>query len=199
MIRTIEEARQWYLAVKTLADDMKRLAGKWDDPALEQVLSLDKRFRERTSADLIDKANIVLEDLDHLAVLLLFSVFEATVRAWAQADVERETATLRHPAVVSAIKSLQDSIKNGSFAKVTEAYKTMDVELTTQVNQVRDFRNWVAHGRRDARKNNIDPESAIERLERYLKRLAEVEEAGTMSFPPTEPDPELPPKPRSPQ
>lgn len=193
MIRTIEEARQWYLAVKTLADDMKRLAGKWDDPGLKQVLSRDKRFRDRTSADLIDKANTVLEDLDHLAVLLLFSVFEATVRARAQADVERETTTLRHPAVLSAIKNLQDSIKNGSFAKVTEAYKAMDVELTTQVNQVRDFRNWVAHGRRDGPKINIDPESAIDRLQRYLTRLAEVEEAGTISFPLTEPDPELPP------
>jgi hypothetical protein len=60
---------------------------------------------------------------------------------------------MRHPAVLSAIKNLKDSIENGSFAKITEAYKKMDDDLTTQVNQARKFRNWVAHGRRDEPEN----------------------------------------------
>jgi len=63
---------------------------------------------------------------------------------------------MRHPAVLSAIKNLKDSIENGSFAKLTEAYKKMDGDLTTQVNQVRKFRNWVAHGRRDEPENSVD-------------------------------------------
>jgi hypothetical protein len=160
-------------------------------------LSRDNRLRERTSADLIDQANAVLADLNDLAVLLFFSVFESTVRARATADVDRETALMRHPAVLSAVHDLKDAIENGSFGKVTEAYKTMDPDLTTQVNQVRKFRNWVAHGRRGQPENNVDPESAIARLQRYLARLSEVEEIATLSHPSAEPAPEMPSQPES--
>src|SRR5208337_4937232 len=142
-------------------------------------------FDNRTAADLKDAVNTILgrddEDLNDLAVLVLFSVFEATVRARAKADVDRETALMRHPAVLSAIKNLKDSIENGSFAKITEAYKKMDDDLTTQVNQVRKFRNWVAHGRRDEPENSVDPKAAKGRLDLYLQRLAELEVAGEMS------------------
>jgi len=148
MIQSLDDAWKWYTAVKTIAYDMRHLAGIWDEPALETVLSLDNRLRHRTAADLKDAVNTILgtddEDLNDLAVLVLFSVFEATVRARAKADVDRETALMRHPAVLSAIKNLKDSIENGSFAKITEAYKKMDSDLTTQVNQVRKFRNWVS-------------------------------------------------------
>src|SRR5438552_13019050 len=127
----------------------------------------------------MERANTVLDDLDDLAVLVMFSVFEATVRTAAKADIDRETALMRHPAVLRAVNDLKDAIENGSFGKVTEAYKKMDVDLTAQVNQVRKFRNWVAHGRRDEPENRVEPESAIDRLRRYLSRLAEVESAMT--------------------
>jgi hypothetical protein len=109
-------------------------------------------------------------------------VFEATVRARVKADVDRETSPLQHPAVLHAVKDLKEAIENGSFGKVTEAYKKMDVDLTEPVNQVRRFRNWVAHGRRGEPENSVDPERAIDRLRRYLLRLTEVEEAWTKSL-----------------
>jgi hypothetical protein len=148
MIQTLDDAWNWYGAVKTLAEDMRKLAAKWDNPELQQVLSRDNRLRERTAGDLMDRAEATLEDLDDLAVLLMFSVFEASVRDRAKADVDRETASIQHPAVLRAVKDLKDAIENGSFGRVTESYKTMDIDLTEQVNQVRKFRNWVAHGRR---------------------------------------------------
>ena len=43
--------------------------------------------------------------------------------------------------------------------------------LVTQVDQVRDYRNWVAHGRRDAPTNNIPPQVAYERLKEFLAVL----------------------------
>jgi hypothetical protein len=180
MIRSLDDAWKWYRAVKTLALDMRQLAAKWDDPALKAVLGRTNRLRERTAADLLDEANTALDDLDDLAVLVLFSVFEAMVRTFAKADVDRETALMRHPAVLRAVNDLRESIENGSFSKVTEAYKKMDVDLTAQVNQVRKFRNWVAHGRRDEPENRVEPEGAGDRLRRYLARLAEVESAATL-------------------
>ena len=154
-------------AVKTLAEDMRKLASKWDNPELQLVLSRDNRLREHTAGDLMDRAEATLEDLDDLAVLLMFSVFEASVRDRAKADVDRETVSIRHPAVLRTVKDLKDAIKNGSFGRVTESYKTMDVNLTEQVNQVRKFRNWVAHGRRGEPENSVRPDTAIERLRRY--------------------------------
>jgi hypothetical protein len=149
MIQSLDDAWEWYLAVRTLALDLSRLAEKWNDPALEGVLGRDNRLRHRTKEDLLYRAKRILDDLDDLAVLVLFSVFEADVRARASADIERETSSIQHPALLRAIDDLKEAIENGSFGRVTEAFKAMDVDLTTQVNQVRKFRNWVAHGRRD--------------------------------------------------
>lgn len=198
MIRSLDDAWDWYHAIRTLAYDMKKLARFWNDPALEAILGRDNRLQDRTAADLQDMANKTLADLDDLAVLVLFSVFEAKVRALAQADIDRETAPMRHPAVLRALNDLKEAIANGSFGKVTEAYKTMDVVLTTEVNQVRKFRNWVAHGRRDQPENQVDPASAIERLRRYLERLAELEASSTVSLSPVEPRPHPEPGPELP-
>jgi hypothetical protein len=134
-------------------------------------------------------ADAILEDLDDLAVLVLFSVFEVTVRDLAKADVDRETAALQHPAVMRAVRDLKEAIENGSFGRVTESYKSMDVGLTAQVNQVRKFRNWVAHGRRGRPENSVEPEAAMDRLRRYLARLEEVEKAATVGLLPEAPEP----------
>jgi hypothetical protein len=183
MIRSLEDAEKWYRSVKALAVYMKRMAGLWDREEIAEVLGHDNRLRDVTSADLSNMAATILEDLDNLAVLVLFSVFEATVRARTEADVDREIAELQHPAVLSAVNDLKDAIKNGSFGKVMSAYKRMGTDLTEEVNQVRTFRNWVAHGRQGDPPNNVVPDQATDRLHRYLARLLEVEVAGTMPQP----------------
>ena len=81
MIRSLKDAEKWYHSVKSLAVDMKRMASLWDREEIAEVLSRDNRLRDVTSADLSDMAATILDDLDQLAVLVLFSVFEATVRA----------------------------------------------------------------------------------------------------------------------
>ena len=177
MIRSLDDAWRGYDAAYNLAGDLRKLADIWDHPDLAKVLGDDNRLRGRTAGELRKNAETILDDL---AVLVMFSVFESIVRARATADVDREIEQIRHPAVLRAVTDLKAAIQNGSFAKVTEAYKTMDVDLTAQVNQVRKFRNWVAHGRRDDPENNVDPDLARDRLTRYLARLAEVEAAGEL-------------------
>jgi hypothetical protein len=199
MIRSLEDAWNWYISVRTLAYDMRHLAGRCDRPAWAAALSLDNRLRDRTGAQLSDMAKRILDDLDDLAVLVLFSVFEATVRAQAGADVDHETAQISHVAVLEAVKDLQEAIKNGSFAKVVKAFKGMDTDLTAQVNQVRRFRNWVAHGRRDAPENNVAPQDALDRLGRYLGLLAGMSEPSIASPQPLVPEPPPPTRPPAPE
>jgi len=41
----------------------------------------------------------------------------------------------------------------------------------TGMNQVRRYRNWVAHGRRTAKPAAVDPETAFRRLKEFLDVL----------------------------
>ena len=87
--------------------------------------------------------------------------------------VERElTIPPRHPALNDAVDEMKDTIQNGSFGILTRMYRNLDPDLKTQVDQVRKFRNWVAHGRRGEVENEVTPEQSRERLTRFLELLA---------------------------
>jgi hypothetical protein len=68
---------------------------------------------------------------------------------------------------------MKDSIEQGSFFRVLEPYKDVDANLVEEVNQVRRYRNWVAHGRRTDQPAAVDPTTAYGRLKRFLARLDE--------------------------
>jgi hypothetical protein len=105
MISSLDDAWKWYEGVHTLARDMNRLGEKfWDRSEWEGPLGLDNRFRSVTSDDLRGRASTILNDLDDLAVLLMFSVFEEIVRHRAEIDVEHSLPRQLHPAVAVAVK-----------------------------------------------------------------------------------------------
>jgi hypothetical protein len=104
-------------------------------------------------------------------VLLLFSVFEAVVRKRVLDEVEAELPPLRHVAVKRALDEMKEGIEHGSFFKVLEPYKELDANLIEEVNQVRRYRNWVAHGRRTAQPAAVNPTTAYDRLKRFLDLL----------------------------
>ncbi|MGO8901476.1 MAG: hypothetical protein ACLQU5_24460 [Isosphaeraceae bacterium] len=139
---------------------------------LEETLHRDDKFRTIESATIRDLAKRVTEDLDDMAVLLLFSVFEATVRDRTLVEMDRELEKPpRHLVLKKAVGDAKDTIEHGSFGRLTESYKDLDPKLRTMVDQVRHYRNWVAHGRRGSVKNNVDPKAARTRLEQFLKLL----------------------------
>ncbi len=151
---------------------MARLGGKyWEDLPWEGSLGRDESLRLLEAGQIGEMSTAVLGDLDDLCVLLLFSVFEATVRERALADVANELPEVHHPALLQAMATLNDTIEHGSFYRVLEAYKILDPNLIEEVNQVRRYRNWVAHGRRGVPPDNVGPEAAYDRLGRFLERL----------------------------
>src|SRR5205823_3459550 len=121
--------------------------------------------------DLQEGATTILEDLEDLGVLLLFSVFEARVRDRAWKDIKDSLPSQLHPAVDHALQELQKDIASGRSGKVTQAFQGMDINQVEEVNQVRRFRNWVAHGRQNERPASVTPEKAYDRLTRFLKRM----------------------------
>jgi hypothetical protein len=73
----------------------------------------------------------------------------------------------------------RERIAEGSFFHVLAAYKSgVDPGLIEQVNQVRRYRNWVAHGRRAGEiPDNVTPRAAYDRLRAFLSALG-LTEAG---------------------
>lgn len=176
MIASLDDAWGWYQGVKRLAKDMERLGRRlWDREPLAAELAGDARFRHVGSAEIEARAQLVRDDLDDLGVLVLFSVFEALVRDRAQKDVRRSlSGETLHPAVERAVDDVLAEIESGSFGRVTRAFQGMDPDLIEEVNQVRRYRNWVAHGRRGVQPAYVDPSRAYERLRRFLDRMAEI-------------------------
>ena len=66
---------------------------------------------------------------------------------------------------------MKESIEHGSFFNVLEPYKGIDPSLVEEVNQVRRYRNWVAHGRRTDQPAAVNPSTAYDRLKRFLAHL----------------------------
>jgi hypothetical protein len=169
VIASLADAWHWYEAALNLARTMERLGEKhWNNLPWEGDLGRDNRLKELTSAEILDGSRSVLDDLDDLCVLLLFSVFEATIRERVLAEVEAELPPLRHVAIKRALDEMREGIEHGSFFKVLEPYKDVDADLIEQVNQVRRYRNWVAHGRRTDQPAAVNPTTAYDRLKRFL-------------------------------
>src|SRR5579862_7128922 len=149
VIATLADAWRWYETARQLAHTMQRL-GKthWDNLPWDGDLGRDDQLKHVTAEEIVDSAQTVLGDLDDLCVLLLFSVFEATIRERVLEDVEAELRPFQHVAINRALADMKEGIEHGSFFKVLEPYKALDANLIEKVNQVRRYRNWVAHGRR---------------------------------------------------
>jgi hypothetical protein len=177
VIRSLDDAWRWYEAVKKLVGMMDRMGRRYwseavQEKTLKETLHNDNVFREIEAATIQDLAKRVAEDLDDLAVLLLFSVFEANVRERTLEEMDREMENPpRHPVLKKAVDNARDTIEYGSFGRLTESYKGLNPDVRTLVDQVRHYRNWVAHGRRGPVINNVDPDSALTRLVQFLDLL----------------------------
>jgi hypothetical protein len=169
MIASLDDAWHWYEAVRVLVRSMERLGEKhWDKLPWDGELGRDNRLKELVDSQIVEMSATVLGDVDDFCVLLLFSVFESIVRERVRKDVAQEVPPFKHPALIRAIQDLDSSIEQGSFFRVLEPYKGLDADLVEEVNQVRRYRNWVAHGRRGEQPNSVDPHTAFERLQRFL-------------------------------
>jgi hypothetical protein len=171
-MKTLRDAWLWYAATSAQLYRMERLAEKhWEELPWAGAFGRDDTFRPLRQPEVVEEAKRGTEPLDDLAVLVFFSVFEAQVRAHVHEQVEREARTLEHPSLRHAAQESLQRIEDGSFFRVLEPFKSIDVHLVEKVNQVRRFRNWVAHGRSNERPAMVDPREAFERLRDFLTAI----------------------------
>jgi hypothetical protein len=176
-MKTLADAWSWYQATKRNLARMQRLGEKhWNDPSLEGAsIWLDDDFKRVEASHIAADATVSLKPIDDLAIVVLLSVFESRVRDYLLELIEPQAESIRDPILKEAADDALQGVKEGSFyRRVLEPLKKQDrisANLVTQVDQIRDYRNWVAHGRREAPTNNVTPRLAYDRLNEFLAAL----------------------------
>ncbi|MBY0515139.1 MAG: hypothetical protein K2P78_14695 [Gemmataceae bacterium] len=186
-MKTLDEAWAWYEAVSNGTNQLARLAKYWQRipwavegevadvwvTDLANDLVKDHVLRHLEPEQMRSQVDTVMTLLDDLAVLLLFSVFESNVRDLILVQIRPEIDALKHPALTRAVEDVVDNLKEGSFFRVLELFKAQGTDdLVEHVNQVRQYRNWVAHGRRPEKKKDraeVEPKAAYQRLTAFLE------------------------------
>jgi hypothetical protein len=181
-MKTLPEAWKWYEVTKEDLQRMRRLGEKyWNDPSMENAsLWQDERFRMLEKEEIVAGTEVSLGHIDDLAVVVLFSVFESVVRDILIGLIRPEANNIIHPILKEAASDVLRGVEEGSFyRRVLEPLKKQHprlADIITQIDQVRDYRNWVAHGRREVPTNNVTPGQAYERLTEFLAALGQRDE-----------------------
>jgi hypothetical protein len=176
-MKTLADAWEWYLSTRDNLRRMQRIGQRyWESiPWETAVIGRDDEFRILEASLIEAETKKSLAPIDDLAVVVLFSVFEAVVRSYLVKQIRPEADRLSDPILKQAADEAIRGVEEGSFyRRVLEPLKEqgrVPADLVTQVDQVRDYRNWVAHGGRGRAKNNVDPRSAYERLGAFLDAL----------------------------
>jgi hypothetical protein len=93
--------------------------------------------------------------------------------------IDEERNQQDRPFVVPLIDEARQESKRGRILRLLGYFRNQDARLVEKVNQVRRYRNWVAHGRRTIRPAAVHPAEAHERLKQFLDLFAQpIPEAG---------------------
>jgi len=145
----LDEAWTWYSTTREQLSLFGRFGSRhWNSLPWDGDLGRDEKFKTLESGIIADNVSLCLEHLDDFAVLILFSAFESIVREKVRMAIQAEVGGLQHPFIIQMLKKAIDDLEHGSIFRVLEPFKGKAADLTEEVNQVRRYRNWVAHGRR---------------------------------------------------
>lgn len=173
---TLRAAWEWYIATRQNLERMRRLGRvHWQELPWDGKFGRDDQFRTLPADVVCQEVDRSLVLINDLAVVVLFSVFESIVRDYLVSRMRPEADTLTDPVLVQAVADAVRGSEEGSFfRRVLSPLKeqgSVPAELVTEVDQVRDYRNWVAHGRRGKPVNNVEPAAAYHRLNEFLAVL----------------------------
>ena len=133
----------------------------------------DTRFQSRPSEDTLGSLAKAQAQLGDQTVLSLFAAFEARIRDHvAEKCAALSTAGLSDPPFWQAIsKSLQKYCDQpGSSENLTDLFRSRaDPATLDSLASIRQYRNWVAHGRRPPAKTSVVPFHAYDALTSFLK------------------------------
>lgn len=170
---SLAAAWEWYVGLSRSLQRLDRLASHfWAELREGGRIGRDNLLRDVTEDRISAEVLAGLDPLDDIGVFVLFAAFEAEVRAKVMEQTADERGRVSHPALTYWVRQAELSIEEGSFFRVLEGFKSEPMnDLIEQVNQVRRYRNWVAHGRHGEKPDNVTPPSAHARLRAFLDAI----------------------------
>jgi hypothetical protein len=116
-MKDLADAWKWYEHARQNLERMRKLAKKhWDSFRWEtDLIGKDDDFRTLEARDIEEEANVSLEPIDDLAIVVLFSVFESLVRKHVEEIIKPEAEGLVDPILRHAAKEAIEGVKEGSF------------------------------------------------------------------------------------
>src|SRR5262249_23762548 len=156
---------------KQLLRMMHRIGDKYWERLPWDEMGKDERFKTIEGFDITRDATSVLDEFDDLAVFVMFSVFEANLRDFVVREMGPQANGITHFALRQAVDRAITNVEEGSlYRNVLIFWNKSYPNETEMVNQIRRYRNWVAHGRRPDRKPPaaVEPVGALERLQQFL-------------------------------
>ena len=136
-MKTLADAWEWYNSTRRNLERMNRLARKyWAALPWEEELGRDNVFRHLEANIVEGETRGSLGFIDDLAVVVLFSVFEHTVRHHFKCQLDAQLESITHPIFRRAAENSIESVEVGSFARLLEPYKDrIGPEVIEEVNQ----------------------------------------------------------------
>lgn len=194
-MRTLEDVESWYKSTIKLLSLFRRIgAVYWERMPWDGAMAKDERFKTVDGVDITREADLVLGEFDDLAVFVMFSVFEANLRDFVLREMAPEAAQLSHVALKRAVEEATQRVEEGSlYTNVLRIWTKSNADQVEMVNQIRRYRNWVAHGRRPDKKPEaaVEPVGALQRLQGFLTATGYTPATGPPDpHPPTEAEPE---------
>jgi hypothetical protein len=172
---SLDEAWEWYSQVRKSLQSMARLAWKhWNSFDDDHPLFRDEPFKQVTDVELWYGAEIGLRELQDQAILMLFSSFEVRCRHLLQAQVSLACSTTASTAALSVLSQSLDLVQEGSFAQVAQHFHasgTITENMHQQLGVLREYRNWLAHGRSGRKPGYIEPRVAYQQLSQVLQAI----------------------------
>lgn len=164
----LEEIMEWYkLTIESQRVTLKILNSS---PELVPLDSSLAEYKLSEAKKILLKAE---NELNDLTVLSLVAVFEQLLLDYLK-DLGKETIKKEEEILSKSV--LKYALKNSDrwhFKDILDIFKSiLSNELVGSVKQVYDYRNWVAHGKKETTSiTKIDPEVAYDRLNEFIGRL----------------------------
>ncbi|RQN12293.1 hypothetical protein EHW71_03490 [Clostridium butyricum] len=161
----LEEIMEWYkLTIESQRVTLKILNSS---PELVPLDSSLAEYKLSEAKKILLKAE---NELNDLTVLSLVAVFEQLVLDYLK-DLGKETIKKEEEILSKSV--LKYALKNSDrwhFKDILDIFKSiLSNELVGSVKQVYDYRNWVAHGKKETTSiTKIDPEVAYDRLNEFI-------------------------------
>ena len=115
----------------------------------------------------IDKAE---NELDDLVCLSLVSVFEAKIIEYLNALIQNCKKTTEDQFILQIKEYSLKNAKYWPFTDILDFFKTkIDPDIVgNNAKKPYDYRSWVAHGKKDPRKEKFTPDETYKRLSDFL-------------------------------